>query len=102
MRKVLFLTESRGWSGGARQLLHLGSGLREAGWDVALACPSDGDIYERARGEGFDPVPFAPRQDYDVFCAWRLAKTIDERGIDIVHAHHPRAHAVGLIALYFA
>ena len=102
MRKVLFLTESRGWSGGARQLLHLAGGLKRLGWDIALACPPGGDIFDRAKADGFAPVPFEPRQDYDVFCARRLAKTIDERGVDIVHAHHPRAHAVGLIAMYLA
>lgn len=102
MRKVLFLTESRGWSGGARQLLHLASGLKKQDWDVILACPPGGDIFEHAKKDGFSPESFEPRQDYDIFCAWRLAKTIQARGIDLVHAHHPRAHAVGLIALYLA
>lgn len=102
MTKVLFLTESRGWSGGARQLLHLADGLRGLGWDVSIACPEGGDIFRQAKDRGFNPVNFFPRQDYDLVSAWRLARVLDERGIEILHAHHPRAHAVGLAALYFA
>ena len=100
--KVLFLTESQGWSGGARQLLHLADGLRRLGWEILIACPKSGDTFHNAQAQGFTPVDFFPKKDYDLLTAWRIARVFDEQGVDIVHAHHPRAHAVGLIAMHMA
>lgn len=102
MPRVLFVTESRGWSGGARQLLTLAEGLRAKGWELALACPNDGQTYAKAREKGLETIHFVPRQDYDVPSAWRLARLCEARGVDVLHAHHPRAHAVALISTYLS
>src|SRR5581483_5415448 len=100
--KLLFFSESQGWSGGAKQLLRLAEGLRGAGWDIRLACPSDGMLFRKASESGFSPAALHPREDYDLPTAWRLARLIEREGIDLLHAHHPRAHAVGLIASYLS
>lgn len=42
------------------------------------------------------------REDYDLPAAWRLAQTIRRFKPDVVHAHHPRAHALALLASLFA
>lgn len=98
--KVLFFSESQGWSGGAKQLLRLAQGLGPLGWDVTLACPGDGETYKRAGEQGLATIDLHPREDYDVVTAVRLSRLIETRGIDLLHAHHPRAHAVGLVAAY--
>ena len=98
--KVLFLSESQGWSGGAKQLLRLAEGLGPLGWQVTIACPGDGETFKRAREMGLDAIDLHPREDYDVVSAVKLSRLIETRGIDILHAHHPRAHAVGLVAAY--
>ncbi|MFH1724293.1 MAG: glycosyltransferase family 4 protein [Elusimicrobiota bacterium] len=104
MKKVLFISESQGWSGGAAQLLHLAKGLRagDLGWDVKLASPEDGEVARRAREAGIVHIPLHPRQDYDLITARRLARILESEEVDILHAHHPRAHAVGLASLYLS
>lgn len=100
--KILHLTESVGWSGGAAQLLELSNSLREKGHECALACPPDGELARRARDKGLRTVPFKPFQDYDLLSAWRLARVLNEEKPDLLHAHHPRAHAVGLAAKFLS
>ncbi|MBI3550836.1 MAG: glycosyltransferase family 4 protein [Elusimicrobia bacterium] len=101
MSRALFVTESRGWSGGAKQLISLAEGLRARKWDVLLACPEDGQTFAKAREKGIETIHFVPRQDYDVPSAWRLAKMCMLRDVDVLHAHHPRAHAVALMSTFF-
>ncbi|MFA6031023.1 MAG: glycosyltransferase [Elusimicrobiota bacterium] len=98
--KVLFFSETQGWSGGAAQLLALALGLRRRGVEVSLASPSDGEAARRAQDAGLRHYPLRPRQDYDLPSAWRLRALLREGGCDVLHAHHPRAHAVGLIAMH--
>lgn len=100
--KVLFVSESHGWSGGAAQILVLGRGLVEAGWTVLLASPAGGEVARRAPGVGMRHIDFMPRQDYDLFGARRLAKLVDSEAVQVLHAHHPRGHAVGLVSTYLS
>lgn len=100
--KVLFVSESHGWSGGASQILVLGRGLCAAGWDVLLCSPEGGEVAKRAGGVGMRHIAFYPRQDYDLLAARRLAKLVDAENIEVLHAHHPRGHAVGLASLYLS
>lgn len=100
--KVLFVSESHGWSGGAAQILVLGRGLVEAGWTVLLASPAGGEVAKRAPAVGMRHIDFMPRQDYDLFGARRLAKLVDAEAVQVLHAHHPRGHAVGLVSTYLS
>src|SRR4030067_1393500 len=38
------------------------------------------------------------RQDYDLIAAWKLRDLIRKHSFDLIHAHHPTAHAISLIA----
>ncbi|MFH1618544.1 MAG: glycosyltransferase family 4 protein [bacterium] len=96
---VLHLSESFGWSGGAAQLLALSAGLSEAGWDVAIACPAGGALWNKARIGKIRVFDFKPFQDYDLRSAWRVSRLIARERFDVVHAHHPKAHAAGLLAV---
>ncbi|OGR61681.1 MAG: hypothetical protein A2X36_01240 [Elusimicrobia bacterium GWA2_69_24] len=98
--RVVFFSESQGWSGGAAQMLALALGLRARGVSVLLATPGDGEAAKRARAAGLDHQPLHPREDYDLPTAWRLKDLLSREKADVLHAHHPRAHAVGLIAMH--
>ena len=100
--KILHITESFGWSGGAAQALYLALELRALGHENLLACPADGDLGKRAAAEGFEVVNFRPRRDYDLKTALALARLLDERKPDVLQAHHPKAHAMGLLAKFLA
>lgn len=96
------MTESQGWSGGAAQALFLARQLREAGHHNIFACPPDGDLGRKAAAEGFEVVYFKPRRDYDLKTAFELSRLLNALRPDILHAHHPKAHAMGLIAKFLA
>ncbi len=100
--KILHITESFGWSGGAAQALYLARGLRALGHDCHFACPLAGDLGRKASAEGFPVRHFQPRRDYDLATAFALARLLDELKPDVVQAHHPKAHAMGLLAKFLA
>lgn len=95
---ILHVTESYGWSGGAAQALCLALELRSAGHANIMACPSEGDLWKKAAAAGLEVVHFRPSRDYDLRTAFALARLIDERKPDVLQAHHPKAHAMCLIA----
>jgi len=99
--KVLQLTESFNWSGGAAQILALSKGLKDKGVDVAIACPEGGGLWSKARDAGINVFDFRPSQDYDVGSALKISGFVASEKIAVVHAHHPKAHAVGLMSKFF-
>jgi len=98
--RVLHVTESRGWSGGAVQLWSLCRGLAAAGHEAALFCPPDAELVKRAAGGPVRIETCPLREDYDLRAAGRLARLARDFRPDIVHAHHPRAHAIALLATF--
>lgn len=96
--KVLHVSESNEWTGGTAQLLALAEGLRARGWETCVACRPGSGLSKHASQRGLEIFPVALREDYDLLSAIRLARFVRERGIDVVHAHHNRAHAVCLLA----
>lgn len=100
--KILHITESNGWSGGAAQALYLARGLRSLGHENVIACPSGGDLGRKAAADGFSVRHFQPRRDYDIKTARALARLLEELKPDVMQAHHPKAHAMGLLAKFFS
>lgn len=100
--KILHLTESFGWSGGAAQALALARELRALGHENLLACPLAGDLGRKAAADGFKVLHFQPKRDYDLKTAFALSRLLDEIKPDVLHAHHPKAHAMGLLAKFLA
>ncbi|MDD4005279.1 MAG: glycosyltransferase family 4 protein [Elusimicrobiaceae bacterium] len=98
--KLLFASESHGWSGGANQMLLTAGELAARGHKIIFAVPSDGAVGRRALGAGFEVRDLRIRQDYDVKSALAVKRIARDCHADLVHAHHPRAHAVCLIAKY--
>lgn len=100
--KILHITESNGWSGGAAQALYLARGLRSLGHENVIACPSGGDLGRKAAADGFSVRHFQPRRDYDLKTARALARLLEELKPDVLQAHHPKAHAMGIIAKFLS
>ncbi|MBU2530477.1 MAG: glycosyltransferase family 4 protein [Elusimicrobia bacterium] len=100
--RVMHISESFGWSGGAVQALALAIELKKKDVKNIIACPENGDLWKKANAENFEVIHFRPKRDYDIFQALKLAKLLDEKNIQILHAHHPKAHAMGLMAKVFS
>jgi len=91
------LNESMGWSGGAHQvLLMAGAFAGEARCKARL--PAGSEILARAEAAGVPVERVRMRQDYDVPAAWEVARLLKERGVELLHAQHSTAHAIGLMA----
>lgn len=99
--RVLHVTESRSWSGGTVQLWNLAAGLVKRGHAAALFCPPEAEILRHVPNSRVVVTECPLREDYDLRAAWRLARAIRAFRPDIVHAHHPRAHATALLANLF-
>ncbi|MBI5200233.1 MAG: glycosyltransferase family 4 protein [Elusimicrobia bacterium] len=99
--RMLYVSEATGWCGGANQIWLTATRLIRRGHDVAVACREGFQLSGRLKDSGVPVVNFAPRQDYDVFGARRLARIARDWGAELVHAHHPRAHALALLATLF-
>jgi len=100
--KILHVSESCGWSGGAAQALLLALELRKLGHENVFACPEGGDLSSRAVEAGFRAFNFDPRRDYDLRAALAISALIDTERPDAVHAHHPKAHTMCLLGKLFS
>ena len=96
--RILYLTESMRWSGGAEQLLTMACALRDRGHEVIVGCQPGSDILERAKAARLPVEPIRMRQDYDLPAAWKVSQVMQQHGTELLHAQHSTAHAVGLVA----
>jgi glycosyltransferase involved in cell wall biosynthesis len=92
----LHIDTARTWRGGQNQVLLTVNGLREIGQRAALVAHPDGVLRQRA-AEGLELIPLAPRTEFDLSAAWRLARVLKRLQPDIVHAHD--AHGVAMASL---
>ena len=92
--KILHVSESHGWSGGAAQALLLASELGKLGYENIFACSSGGGLYTRAAQAGFRVFDFKPRRDYNLRAALAISSIIKAERPAAVHAHHPKAHTM--------
>ncbi|MBI4346484.1 MAG: glycosyltransferase family 4 protein [Elusimicrobia bacterium] len=98
--KLLYVSEATGWCGGANQIWLTAQRLKRLGHEVSVACREGFTLFDRLKAAGVGVIPFVPRQDYDIPGARRLASIAREVGAQVVHAHHPRAHALALLATF--
>lgn len=96
--RIMYLTESMGWSGGAQQVLLMAGALHRRGHRLVVACQPGSEILSRAEAAGLSVERVRIRQDYDVPAAWNVAGLLKSRRVELLHAHHPTAHAIGLMA----
>ena len=100
--RIMYLTESMGWSGGAQQVIWMASALQKRGHNLILACQPGSDILARAQSAGIPAAEVRMRQDYDVPAAGRVSTLLNQHKIEVLHAQHSTAHAIGLMAAWWA
>ena len=97
--RVLHLDSGTTWRGGQRQALLLALGLRDLGHEPFLIGAPGSPLVEKARAAGLPAAGIAMAADWDVRAARRIRARMRAWGVDIVHAHDARSHALGIIAL---
>lgn len=95
---IAYITESTGTSGGTEQLILLIKGLKNKGHNISLICQPKSEIINRLANTGIKIKTIKMRQDYDVLSAINLRKFLKDEKIELLHSHHSRAHAIGLLA----
>jgi glycosyltransferase involved in cell wall biosynthesis len=95
--RSLHVATSAGWRGGEQQVLYLLEGLCARGDRPVLASPAESVLRSRAARLPVDFVPVAPRGDLDIAAAIRLRSALG--GIEVLHLHTARAHAIGILAV---
>ncbi|HVE65126.1 MAG TPA: glycosyltransferase family 4 protein [Thermoanaerobaculia bacterium] len=89
-------------TGSVVQMFELARGLARRGHEVAVVSRPGGEVADRCRGEGIEFFPLPLKHEFDVASARRLARLIEARGVQVVHAHKGIAHSVALFATLFA
>ncbi len=95
---ILHTEASLGWGGQERRILVEALAMRQRGHRLALACDPRGDLYERARQQGFPvtPLRFGGRHNLK---AWKTLRRILAAGaIDILNTHSSLDSWVGTLA----
>lgn len=101
--RVLQISSAKSFGGGERHLVDLSGGLTKKNHDVFAAL--------RLNSGWRDKLAFLPEENVfelslknslDIFSAWKLAKLIREKNIEIVHAHLARDYSIAAAAVRFA
>lgn len=88
-------------TGSVVQMFELARGLARRGHDVAVVSRPGGEVAERCRAEGLTFFSLPLKHEFDLASARQFARIVDERAVDVVHAHKGIAHSVALFATLF-
>jgi glycosyltransferase involved in cell wall biosynthesis len=86
------------FTGAAIQLRDLAAGLAARGHHVTVATPPSDVWPARCRAVGVEHVALPMGRAWDPRAAWRLARVIRTRRIQLAHAHKGRARTIALLA----
>ncbi len=99
--RLLFVSEATKWTGGTNQILLTAGELSRRGHSINIACSPGSELETRAKAIGIATSPLNIRQEYDFFSSIQLKRIARTTSARLVHAHHPRAHGICLIAKLF-
>ena len=88
-------------TGSVVQMFELARGLARRGHEVGVVSRAEGEVAGRCRAEGIAFYPLPLKHEFDFASARRFARLVDERRVDVVHAHKGIAHSVALFATLF-
>lgn len=101
--KILHIDEQVEWRGGEQQASWLIQGSVRAGHHCWIAGRPGAPFLTGDHGVAIQERIEAPlRHELDLASAWRLAKTVRDHTIDIIHAHTSHAHSLALWTRQFA
>ena len=86
------------FTGAAIQLHDLAVALARRGHDVTVATPPSATWAERCRASGLRHVALPMRRAFEPRAAFRLARVIRQRRIQVAHAHKGRARTLAVLA----
>jgi glycosyltransferase involved in cell wall biosynthesis len=92
--RILHIDTERGWRGGERQVLWLGTELARRGHASIVAARPEEPLARRVIDAGLEVVPCVPAFEGDPRAVLRLRSVIRRSRIDLVHTH--TAHTVTL------
>ncbi|MCX7050010.1 MAG: glycosyltransferase [Candidatus Sumerlaeota bacterium] len=98
MFKILHIDTELGWRGGENQAFLLAQGLRARGHENLFLTQPGSEMYRRASAAGFNTTELKMRADWDFIARYQLKQIVKALGVDIIHAHTARAHAIALAA----
>lgn len=88
--RVLHLDTATEWRGGQQLLLRLARGMRDAGEDVAVGCPTVGRLWAELGAAGIERVAVPPGRSL------RATVVARAHGAELLVAHTSHAHTCGL------
>ena len=94
--RILHVDTERGWRGGEQQLFYLVKGLKERGFDQAVACRVGDELEKRCREIGVEVIPLKGNQTSDCLRLGAVGKRFD-----VIHAHSAKAHTVSALSKRF-
>jgi glycosyltransferase involved in cell wall biosynthesis len=97
--RVLMVDSEETWRGGQAQVDLLMRGLRDRGFDVALAAPPTSVIARKIEELGFTVFPLPTSGGLDLSAVFRLRRLLGNHPFDIVHCHSSHAHGIAWLAL---
>jgi glycosyltransferase involved in cell wall biosynthesis len=97
--RVLLLDAGLTWRGAQRQLLLLAVGLRDHGVEPLVVAPPRSPLLDACKLAGVATIARVMRGGLDVLAVRALRRIIGTWHPDVVHAHDPRSHALGIAAL---
>ncbi|MGD2173988.1 MAG: glycosyltransferase [Candidatus Brocadiaceae bacterium] len=95
---VLHIDEQNGWRGGEQQMLYLARGLRERSIRTGAVLQPASPAVDRTRRAGIDVHEVRMRGEMDLTAAWRIARTAQRGGFNILHSHTAHAQALAQLA----
>lgn len=100
---VLHVDEQLGWRGGEQQASWLIQGLVRRGHRVTVAGRRRGAFLASDHGGSqVERISLPFSSELDLWSAWRLARVVKNRAIDILHAHTSHAHTAACLARMLA
>ena len=100
---ILHIDEQTGWRGGEQQASNLIRGLAALGHRCFVAGKPGSEFLVRDHGAtDLVRIPVPCRGEFDLVTAYRLAREVRQRAIDVLHAHSSHAVTYAVLARKFA
>ncbi len=100
--RVLFVASTKSHGGIESHSVEMAAALRRRGVPITFACRPGGVVEAWSRARGISTLPFSLRNSGDLNASRRLARLIDAKEIDLVHAHSRRDYVAAVVGAALA